>query len=221
MLCKGVKRKREEEEEEDLTSQAWWLEEASPSPSPEEGASPAPLPPSSLFNLSIFKLHHGLRRGEPDLRHLVLVVNTLRRIQSSMALEPSVPEPPSPAPVDPLPVVPDASLCTSVSALLDDLSHIEGLSDTQTAFPEDTPLSRPPDTGLDPGRPAPLGSLELLLEDGLEGLFDDIDTSMYDCELWPSLKTDSGETEDKIQGPGLDVSELDYLMDVLVGTQTL
>ncbi|XP_036601562.1 SERTA domain-containing protein 1 [Trichosurus vulpecula] len=221
MLCKGVKRKREEEEEEDLTSQDWWLEETTPSPSPEEGAGPAPLPPSSLFSLSIFKLHHGLRRGEPDLRHLVLVVNTLRRIQSSMALEPSAPEPPSPAPADPFPVVPDAPLCTSVSALLDDLSHIEGLSDTQTAFPEDAPLSRPPDLGLDPGRPAPLGSLELLLEDGLEGLFDDIDTSMYDCELWPNLKTDSGETEDKIQGPGLDVSELDYLMDVLVGTQTL
>ncbi|XP_020834754.1 SERTA domain-containing protein 1 [Phascolarctos cinereus] len=221
MLCKGVKRKREEEEEEELTSQDWWLEEATPSPSSEEGAGPAPLPPSSLFNLSIFKLHHGLRRGEPDLRHLVLVVNTLRRIQSSMALEPSAPEPPCPAPADPFPVVPDTPLCTSVSALLDDLSHIEGLSDTQTAFPEDAPLSRPPDPGLDPGRPAPLGSLELLLEDGLEGLFDDIDTSMYDCELWPNLKTDSGETEDKIQGPGLDVSELDYLMDVIVGTQTL
>ncbi|XP_074075183.1 SERTA domain-containing protein 1 isoform X2 [Macrotis lagotis] len=221
MLCKGVKRKREEEEEEGLSSQDWWPEEAAPSPSPEQGPSPAPLPPSSLFHLSVFKLHHGLRRGEPDLRHLVLVVNTLRRIQSSMALEPSAPEPPSPAPADPLPVVPDAPLCTSVSTLLEDLSHIEGLSDTQLAFPEDAPLSRPPEPGLDPGRPAPLGSLELLLEDGLEGLFDDIDTSMYDCELWPNLKTDSGETEDKMQGPGLDVSELDYLMDVLVGTQTL
>ncbi|XP_051845178.1 SERTA domain-containing protein 1 [Antechinus flavipes] len=221
MLCKGVKRKREEEEEQEPAAQDWWLEEASSSLSPEEEASPAPLPPSSLFNLSIFKLHHGLRRGEPDLRHLVLVVNTLRRIQSSMALEPPAPEPPSPAPVSPLPVVPDAPMCTSVSALLDDLSHIEGLSDTQTAFPEDAPLSRPPEPGPDPGRPAPLGSLEILLEDGLEGLFDDIDTSMYDCELWPNLKTDSGETEDKTQGPGLDVSELDYLMDVLVGTQTL
>ncbi|XP_074134537.1 SERTA domain-containing protein 1 [Sminthopsis crassicaudata] len=221
MLCKGVKRKREEEEEQEPASQDWWLEEAGSSLSPEEGASPAPLPPSSLFNLSIFKLHHGLRRGEPDLRHLVLVVNTLRRIQSSMALEPSAPEAPSPAPVIPLPVVPDVPLCTSVSTLLDDLSHIEGLSDTPTAFPEDAPLSRPPEPGLDPGRPAPLGSLEILLEDGLEGLFDDIDTSMYDCELWPNLKADSGETEDKTQGPGLDMSELDYLMDVLVGTQTL
>ncbi|XP_038623316.1 SERTA domain-containing protein 1 [Tachyglossus aculeatus] len=233
MLGKGLKRKREEDP-------AWG---AGLVPDSEGSPDPAATPPpsSSLFDLSVLKLHHSLRRGEPDLRHLVLVVNTLRRLQDAMGAEPAQPpppEPPAPLPPPPEPPVsgPDSPLCTSIAALLDDLSHIEGLSDAPSSPsvppPEDDPLAGPPEPGLDTDRPPSLGPLELLgpaaagylLEDGLEGLFEDIDTSMYDCELWPGgLKAgpDPIETVGKAEGPGLDMSELDYLMDVLVSTQTL
>lgn len=59
---------------------------------------------------------------------------------------------------------------------------------------------------------------------GSVGLFEDIDTSMYDSELWAPAPEGHNSPEDgpgKEVGPDLDEAELDYLMDVLVGTQAL
>lgn len=131
MLSKGLKRKREEEEEEEkeaLAVDAWWLDSGHPA----VAQAPQSVASSSLFDLSVLKLHHSLRQSEPDLRHLVLVVNTLRRIQASMAPAaalPPVPTPPtSPGVVDNLLTSSDAALSASMASLLEDLSHIEGLS---------------------------------------------------------------------------------------------
>ncbi|XP_010847632.1 PREDICTED: SERTA domain-containing protein 1 [Bison bison bison] len=187
MLSKGLKRKREEEEEEKetLAVDAWWLD---PSHSAVAQGPPA-VASSSLFDLSVLKLHHSLRQSEPDLRHLVLVVNTLRRIQASMA--PTAALPPVPTPPT-APSVADNLLASSPS-----LGALDLLG---------------PATGC-------------LLDDGLEGLFEDIDTSMYDSELWaPVSEGHKSSPEDgpgKEVGPDLDEAELDYLMDVLVGTQAL
>ncbi|XP_037374049.1 SERTA domain-containing protein 1 [Talpa occidentalis] len=230
MLSKGLKRKRGEEEEEEKESLAvdtWWLESSHPAvaQAPLAGAS------SSLFDLSVLKLHHSLRQSEPDLRHLVLVVNTLRRIQASMAPAaalPSVPSPPTvPSVADSLLASSDAGLSASMASLLEDLSHIEGLSQAPQPQVDEGPPGRP--TG---GTPPDLGTLDLLgpgtgclLDDGLEGLFEDIDTSMYDSELWAptseDLKPSPEDGQGKEEAPELDETELDYLMDVLVSTQAL
>ncbi|XP_008137808.2 SERTA domain-containing protein 1 [Eptesicus fuscus] len=234
MLSKGLKRKREEEEEEEeaLAVDTWWLD----SDHPAVAQAPPAVASSSLFDLSVLKLHHSLRQSEPDLRHLVLVVNTLRRIQASMvptAALPPVPSlPAAPGVADNLLASSDAALSASMASLLEDLSHIEGLSQAPQPLAEEGPQGRP--IG---GAPPSLGSLDLLdpatsclLDDGLEGLFEDIDTSMYDSELWapaseglkPGPEGGPGEEDaPELKETELKETELDYLMDVLVGTQAL
>ncbi|XP_051018625.1 SERTA domain-containing protein 1 [Acomys russatus] len=233
MLSKRLKRKREEEEEEEeekevLSVDSWWLDQSHPA----VAQTPPAVASSSLFDLSVLKLHHSLRQSEPDLRHLVLVVNTLRRIQASMepttAALPSVPvSPPAPSVADSLLASSDAGLSASMASLLEDLDHIEDLNQAPQPQAEDGPLGR-----CVAGVPSTLGSLDLLgpatgclLDDGLEGLFEDIDTSMYDSELWvpasEDLKPGPENGPAKEETPELDEAELDYLMDVLVGTQAL
>ncbi|XP_005086619.1 SERTA domain-containing protein 1 [Mesocricetus auratus] len=229
MLSKGLKRKREEEEEkeEGLSVDSWWLDQSHPAVS----QTPPAAASSSLFDLSVLKLHHSLRQSEPDLRHLVLVVNTLRRIQASMepaTALPPVPTPPTaPSVADSLLASSDAGLSASMASLLEDLNHIEDLNQV----PEPQADEGPPGRSVG-GVPANLGALDLLgpatgclLDDGLEGLFEDIDTSMYDSELWvpasEGLKPGPENGLAKEQTPELDEAELDYLMDVLVGTQAL
>ncbi|XP_057618481.1 SERTA domain-containing protein 1 [Chionomys nivalis] len=230
MLSKGLKRKREEEEEEKeeaLSVDSWWLDQSHPT----VAQTPPAVASSSLFDLSVLKLHHSLRQSEPDLRHLVLVVNTLRRIQASM--EPTAPLPPVPMPptapsvADSLLASSDAGLSASMASLLEDLNHIEDLNQVPQPQADEGPPGR--STG---GVPPNLGALDLLgpatgclLDDGLEGLFEDIDTSMYDSELWlpasEGLKPGPENGPAKEETPELDEAELDYLMDVLVGTQAL
>ncbi|XP_059008857.1 SERTA domain-containing protein 1 [Mustela lutreola] len=228
MLSKGLKRKREEEQEkETLAVDTWWLDPSLPA----VAQPPPPATSSSLFDLSVLKLHHSLRQSEPDLRHLVLVVNTLRRVQASMAPEPTLPPVPSPSAApcvaDSLLASSDAALSASMASLLEDLSHIEGLSQAPQPLVDEGPPGRP--TG---GSPPSLGALDLLgpatgclLDDELEGLFEDIDTSMYDSELWApaseALKPGPEDGPGKEEALELDEAELDYLLDVLVGTQAL
>lgn len=231
MLSKGLKRKREEEQQEEtqgLEVNTWWADPGHPSSVAE---APPVVASSSLFDLSVLKLHHSLRQSEPDLRHLVLVVNTLRRIQASMAPAPALPSMPSPPAVpdvadSPL-VSSDTGLSDSIASLLEDLSHIEGLSQAPQPLADEGPLGRPVGAAS-----SGMGALDLLspaagclLDDGLEGLFEDIDTSMYDSELWApaseSLKPSPEAEPSKEEAPELDEAELDYLMDVLVGTQAL
>lgn len=226
MLSKGLKRKREEAEEA-LGVDAWWLDPGHPA----VAQTPPAVASSSLFDLSVLKLHHSLRQSEPDLRHLVLVVNTLRRIQASMAPAAALPPVPSPPVVpsvaDSLLASSDAALSASMASLLEDLSHIEGLSQAPQPHADEGPPGRPL-----AGTPPSLGALDLLgpatgclLDDGLEGLFEDIDTSMYDSELWAPAPEDLKAAPEggpgKEAAPELDEAELDYLMDVLVGTQAL
>ncbi|KAM6223677.1 SERTA domain-containing protein 1 [Rhynchocyon petersi] len=225
MLSKGLKRKREQEEEkETLAVDTWWLDPSHPA----VAQAPPVVASSSLVDLSVLKLHHSLQQSEPNLRHLVLLVNTLRRIQASMVPEatlPPVPSPPATPRVTESLLASSDDLSASMASLLEDLSHIEGLSQAPQPLVDEGPLGRP--TG---GAPSNLGALDLLgpatgclLDDGLEGLFEDIDTSMYDSELWTpaseSLKPGPVEGPSKEEAPELD--ELDYLMDVLVGTQAL
>uniref|UniRef100_A0A803TX31 SERTA domain-containing protein n=1 Tax=Anolis carolinensis TaxID=28377 RepID=A0A803TX31_ANOCA len=202
MLAKGMKRKWSEDEAPDLLT--------------------ATPPSSSLFSLSVSKLHQSLQNVEPNLRHLVLVANTLRRIQGEMqpAVSPIIPaalgegDPLAavPVPLEPCrkpqaPLAPhvDELLISNMdisvfSSILEDLSGIEGLGD-----------SFQPSLGV-PG--------DLL--NGLEGLFEDIDTSMYDSDLWPPTELPhlkEGFSTTAHEKP--DLADLDYLMDMLVEVQEL
>uniref|UniRef100_A0A8D0HU88 SERTA domain-containing protein n=1 Tax=Sphenodon punctatus TaxID=8508 RepID=A0A8D0HU88_SPHPU len=221
MFSKGVKRKRSEAEMD------------------SPGA-----PSSSLFSLSLSKLHRSLQHVEPDLRPLVLVANTLRRIQDEMQSGPTAGAGPqgSPCPTEPPHSPPDgcrtlppldpqgeevllsnldASLYASISTTLEDLSPLEGLGASPQLEELPATAARP-----EPDRTSPpcLGPLELLgpsgylLEDSLEeDIFEDIDTSMYDSDQWPPAKACPGPGEG--EGGQPDLSDLDYLMDVLVGAQ--
>ncbi|XP_006031474.2 SERTA domain-containing protein 1, partial [Alligator sinensis] len=105
----------------------------------------------------------------------------------------------------------DVSLCSSVSGLLGDLEPAGSLV--------------PALWGAECGARALLAPLP---DEGLEGVFEDIDTSMYDGELWApaglkALAPAPGEDE-AAPGPedgGLDINDLDLLMDVLVGPRGL
>ncbi|XP_062995999.1 SERTA domain-containing protein 1 [Elgaria multicarinata webbii] len=248
MLAKGVKRKRSEDQEE---------------PQP-----PAATPAGSLFSLSVSKLHQSLQHVEPDLRHLVLVANTLRRMQGEMqpgaapipqpALAPGSlatgsgsssssssggssasrhqdtcrrPQgPPLSAPLEQLLLSSvDVSVLTTI---LEDLSGLEGFGDSvhpSASQPEGGQLSV---LSPEPERTCPPSPLEILgpggylLEDGVEGTFEDIDTSMYDCDLWspaalPNFKEAFSSPEEEQQQQPPDLADLDYLMDMLVEAQAL
>ncbi|XP_025911543.1 SERTA domain-containing protein 1 [Apteryx rowi] len=253
MLAKGVKRKHGEMEAEEPAA-------------PAAGAAPAPAAPSdSLFNISMLKLHQSLRHVEPNLRYLVLVANTLRRIQDQMPVEAEGPLPPGCPPAGPeppagpgaasapdcrdggnrLPAPEDELLLSSwdapLSGALEGAEVLGGGSGTPgPAQPEDEVPAGLRDGAPEPGGrpdaarpPHPFfGSLELLgssgslLEDSLEGIFEDIDTSMYDCDVWSptslaGFKAFSGADEEGEDGGRLDMDDLDYLMDVLVGTHAL
>ncbi|XP_072835714.2 SERTA domain-containing protein 1 [Pogona vitticeps] len=234
MLAKGVKRKRSEEE--------------------------ADPPSSSLFSLSVSKLHQSLQRIEPNLRRLVLVANTLRRLQGEMQPAPLVLNEaalpaveassvsrhgaggvpactlldtcrsplPSPSPASHVDELLFSSMDLSVfSTLLEDLNATEGLGDSlspslvqpEGLFSPESARTSPP------GPPTPLeilGPGGYLLEDGLEDIFEDIDTSMYDSSFWspislPGLKEGSSSPVQERS----DLADLDYLMDILVEAQEL
>ncbi|XP_064408602.1 SERTA domain-containing protein 1 [Latimeria chalumnae] len=78
MLTKGVKRKRSESDDSmDGVSHI--------SESLKTSAKAAQS--NFLLNMSLYKLHQSLAHVEPNLRHLVLVANTLRLIQEEAQLE--------------------------------------------------------------------------------------------------------------------------------------
>ncbi|XP_042296952.1 SERTA domain-containing protein 1 [Sceloporus undulatus] len=236
MLSKGTKRKRSEDEALDPFV--------------------ATIPSSSLFSLSVSKLHQSLQHVEPNLRHLVLVANTLRRLQGEMQPSAAPVLPPAlgggdlpaddfagSAPVS-IPMEPCRKPPTSLaphvdelllsnmdvsvfSTFLEDLNGMEGLGDSlqpSLAQPGSS-LSPEPERTSPPGSPSSLemlGSGGYLLEDGLEGLFEDIDTSMYDSDLWPPTSLPNLKEAFTTTGQEkLDLADLDYLMDMLVEAQEL
>ncbi|XP_068105601.1 SERTA domain-containing protein 1-like [Hyperolius riggenbachi] len=214
-----------------------------------------------LMNISLVKLHRSLHHVEPNLRHLVLVANTLRRLQDNMQTESSalggwkamedkskkdsqlmVNESKSPAVEisgeDGLLSTMDSSLYSSISTILEDLNSFEGLSCSPLPQPEDDQFCSPKDLIRDGSREESakltpsssfLTSSSYLLGDNLEDIFEDIDTSMYDSDPWASTNLSNFKTFSSVDGaeekisdgsdPMLELSDLDYLMDVLVGTQ--
>ncbi|XP_075043146.1 SERTA domain-containing protein 1-like isoform X2 [Mixophyes fleayi] len=256
MLAKGTKRKYSEVEGEMVSGPETEMAARCQSSLPA-------VQSHCLMNISLVKLHRSLHHVEPNLRHLVLVANTLRRLQDNMQAESTGPGVGKTAednsrkdysqtivneskkttleiPVeDTLVSSMDASLYSSISTILEDLNNFEGLSCSPLPQAEDDQLCYPKDFGRDgsleeSGKLTTTSSLltssTYLLGDNLEDIFEDIDTSMYDSDPWSSsnllnFKTLSNmnDAEEKASTDGqdsmLELSDLDYLMDVLVGTQ--
>nr|BAB22013.1 unnamed protein product [Mus musculus] len=228
MLSKGLKRNGEEEETmEALSVDSCWLDPSHPA----VAQTPPTVASSSLFDLSVVKLHHSLRQSEPDLRHLVLVVNTLRRIQASMEPAPVLPpepiQPPAPSVADSLLASSDAGLSASMASLLEDLNHIEDLNQAPQPQADEGPPGRSIG-GISPN----LGALDLLGQPLAVCWTMDwracLRTSIPPCTTvnygYQPLRVSSAAPENgpaKEEPPELDEAELTDLMDVLVGTQAL
>uniref|UniRef100_H3BE95 Si:dkey-177p2.6 n=1 Tax=Latimeria chalumnae TaxID=7897 RepID=H3BE95_LATCH len=241
MLTKGVKRKRSESDDSmDGVSHI--------SESLKTSAKAAQS--NFLLNMSLYKLHQSLAHVEPNLRHLVLVANTLRLIQeensetdASRKLPPAAAE--SQRDEILLPSF-DGPFCSTVSTIFQDLDHLDGISNLRCSpqLKEDhvSPLAagspveqHKHDAG---GASNPLlGCLEILssnscfLEDTPDDIFEDIDTSMYDYDPWspvgllnfkPLSVTDNSPVRSPTceQNGRSDLNDLDHLMDILVGTET-
>uniref|UniRef100_A0A8D2LP23 SERTA domain-containing protein n=1 Tax=Varanus komodoensis TaxID=61221 RepID=A0A8D2LP23_VARKO len=206
MLAKGMKRKRSE----------------------DDGDPSLAAPSSSLLSLSVSKLHQSLQRVDPNLRHLVLVTNTLRRLQDEMQLgtAPVLPVPPLSAELDQLLLSDmDASV---FSTILEDLGGLEGFggpvhpSVPQPAGGQDCMLSPEPER-TPPACPSEpldlLGPGCFLLE---EDAFEDIDASMYNCDLWsPTALPNLKEVFSSLEAELPVVAELDHLVDTLMEAQEL
>lgn len=254
MLSKGIKRKFSEVEGE-----------MGSGPEPEmAGRYPSSLPAVQshcLMNISLLKLHRSLHHVEPNLRHLVLVANTLRRLQDNMQADsnsqggwkpmedhskkdsPFISESKNSAldvaGEDALLSTMDASLYSSISTILEDLNSFDGLSCSPLPQTEEEQLCSPKDFNKDGSREESskltppssfVSSSTYLLGDNLEDIFEDIDTSMYDSDPWASSNLLNFKTFSNINEPVersladgqdsmLELSDLDYLMDVLVETQ--
>ncbi|KAM8952292.1 SERTA domain-containing protein 1-like [Pelodytes ibericus] len=254
MLSKGSKRKHSELDEE-MGSSTEAITSGSQSSIPT-------VQSHCLMNISLLKLHRSLHHVEPNLRHLVLVANTLRRLQDMQTEStaqgawktsneptrkdnPQVLGPDSRKSAsedmeeDALLSSMDSSLYSSISTILEDLQNFEGLSRSPLPQVEDDQLCSLKDNSKDgsredSGKQVPtatfLSSSTYLLGDNLEDIFEDIDTSMYDSDPWSSTSllnfkafSNVDESENKSledgQDPMLELSELDYLMDVLVSSQ--
>ncbi|XP_063289272.1 SERTA domain-containing protein 1 isoform X2 [Pelobates fuscus] len=247
MLAKGTKRKYSEVEGEVRCS-----------PDVMVGSNQSSLPAVQshcLMNISLVKLHRSLHHVEPNLRHLVLVANTLRRLQDNMHTEPMPCDDTSkkdhvqvfgtegkkPASdgtgEDALFSLMDSSLYSSITTILEDSNNFQNF--TSSPLPQiDDQLCSLKDSRdgsrEDSGKLIPssnfLSSSTYLLGDNLEDIFEDIDTSMYDSDPWSSTNllnfkafSNVDNSEDTSladeHGAMLELSELDYLMDVLVGSQ--
>ncbi|KAG8448774.1 hypothetical protein GDO86_015730 [Hymenochirus boettgeri] len=158
MLAKGTKRKYSEVDGVMSSSPDPVLAVACPNSLPA-------VQSHCLMNISLVKLHRSLRHVEPDLRHLVLVANTLRRLQDNIQGEsyssvwknseeftrkefPEAVSTDSKKPAlenmdDVLLSSMDASLYSSISNILDDLNSFEGLSSLPASKIEDDQLCSP------------------------------------------------------------------------------
>uniref|UniRef100_A0A8C5QNC0 SERTA domain-containing protein n=1 Tax=Leptobrachium leishanense TaxID=445787 RepID=A0A8C5QNC0_9ANUR len=214
-----------------------------------------------LMNISLVKLHRSLHHVEPNLRHLVLVANTLRRLQDNMHAEsattgewrglddptrrdyaqPLATESKKPLPEsvgeEALLSIMDSSLYSSISAILEESNSFQAFNNSPLSQLEDDQLCslKDPKDGSrdDTGKPIPspslLSSSTYLVGDNLEDIFEDIDTSMYDSDPWSSANLLNFKAFSNVEDPEksledgnggmLELSELDYLMDVLVGSQ--
>ncbi|XP_048378570.1 SERTA domain-containing protein 1-like [Stegostoma tigrinum] len=132
----------------------------------------------------------------------------------------------------------DSSLSSAISTILQDLDFVEDLSPPpDQASPEDDHLLPLKPASPDPrAEPKPPDSIfaafeiadsdDFLIDGSLDAIFEDIDTSMYDvqqgfpagaCPTIQPIKASRGTPSAKPHNSRTDITELENLMDLLVG----
>lgn len=192
---------------------------------------PYPQQRQLVLDLCLDKLQNCQRHAEPSLHRSVLLANTLRQIQEEMRLEggdalpptsPSPFPPPTPRHIPELP--PDSSpllsgpLSTSSSALGEDA---EDCVESRPPSPERSAEadSKMPDSLF--GTFEITNSTNYLTDLQLDDIFEDIDTSMYDSSeisvlAFSTPREDGLKNLSNLQLCLADLSDLDYIMDILV-----
>nr|XP_025848523.1 SERTA domain-containing protein 2 [Vulpes vulpes] len=208
MLGKGEKRKFDEHED--------GLEGKILAPSDGPSKVSYTLQRQTIFNISLMKLYNHRPLTEPSLQKTVLINNMLRRIQEELKQEGSLR--PAPAPAPPPPPGPLSDSYREAAAKPDDPKLMDPLPGnfeitTSTGFLTDLTLD--------------------------DILFADIDTSMYDFDpctsaagtaskmapvsvsaddLLKTLAPYSSQPVAPSQPFKMDLTELDHIMEVLVGS---
>nr|XP_010950237.1 SERTA domain-containing protein 2 [Camelus bactrianus] len=223
MLGKGGKRKFDEHED--------GLEGKIVSPSDGPSKVSYTLQRQTIFNISLMKLYNHRPLTEPSLQKTVLINNMLRRIQEELKQEGSL-RPGSPA-------ASIEELCpTSTSTEARGASGGAGAGAQRPEGPQDGRADDPKLMDSLPGNFEITTSTGFLTDLTLDDiLFADIDTSMYDFDpctsasgtaskmapvsaddLLKTLAPYSSQPVAPSQPFKMDLTELDHIMEVLVGS---
>uniref|UniRef100_A0A8C4KER4 SERTA domain-containing protein 2-like n=1 Tax=Dromaius novaehollandiae TaxID=8790 RepID=A0A8C4KER4_DRONO len=181
---------------------------------------PYPLKRQLVLNMCLTKLQTYKMLVEPNLHRSVLIANTVRQIQEEMRQESSQP----------------INVCTGITPSSHSYTGMEssgislqlpsGISQQESnccdlrSFPENTGLKLEDDRQDLKGAECVFGSFEIsnstsyLKDLAIDDIFEDIDTSMYDSDfccppLMPPRPPPICRT---------DLSELDHIMEILVGS---
>uniref|UniRef100_A0A493TYH2 SERTA domain-containing protein n=4 Tax=Anatinae TaxID=2068716 RepID=A0A493TYH2_ANAPP len=166
---------------------------------------PYPLKRQLVLNMCLTKLQTYKMLVEPNLHRSVLIANTVRQIQEEMRQESNQ----QPVNVcadqieNSLLIVSDDDMSSAISSILKDLDFVEDISPPTCLLEDDRQDLK--------GAECVFGSFEIsnstsyLKDLAIDDIFEDIDTSMYDSDFCcPPLTTD--------------LSELDHIMEILVGS---
>eukprot|EP00071_Canis_lupus_P058010 XP_855234.2 SERTA domain-containing protein 2 [Canis lupus familiaris] len=229
MLGKGEKRKFDEHED--------GLEGKILAPSDGPSKVSYTLQRQTIFNISLMKLYNHRPLTEPSLQKTVLINNMLRRIQEELkqegSLRPALAAAAAPAPeLCPTPTSPGAATAATTTSAA---AGPDGSRGGAAAKPDDPKLMDPL-----PGNFEITTSTGFLTDLTLDDiLFADIDTSMYDFDpctsaagtaskmapvsvsaddLLKTLAPYSSQPVAPSQPFKMDLTELDHIMEVLVGS---
>uniref|UniRef100_A0A8C6VBT3 SERTA domain-containing protein n=2 Tax=Elapidae TaxID=8602 RepID=A0A8C6VBT3_NAJNA len=162
---------------------------------------PYPLKRQLVLNVCLAKLQTYKMLVEPNLHRSVLIANTVRQIQEEMRQETSQQS------VNILLMVSDNDMSSAISSILKDLDFMEDVSPPSYLLEEDRQDLK--------GVECAFGSFEIsnstsyLKDLAIDDIFEDIDTSMYDSDF---------DCPSPTPPRTLDITDLDHIMEILVGS---
>lgn len=222
MLSKGLKRKLEDEDEPEVSNNGSSLDE-----SESESSSGYRLQRQTVLNLSLLKLHSVPGHSEPRLSRRVLISNTLRHIRdelrveggASVRLQPSITKD---AFSSALADIEDLCPTVGITALFStaDVSSSSESVHSDESRSVDSDLSEMRSKSLSDSTHSVLGHTSSLIADfSLDDfLFTEIDNFLLDSKTGfggAGIGQSALQTNQTFK---LDLSELDHIMEVLVGS---
>uniref|UniRef100_A0A8C9FS97 SERTA domain-containing protein n=1 Tax=Pavo cristatus TaxID=9049 RepID=A0A8C9FS97_PAVCR len=194
---------------------------------------PYPVKRQLVLNMCLTKLQTYKMLVEPNLHRSVLIANTVRQIQEEMRQESN-----QQALTVCAGIAPASPSYTAMESSGISLPLPSGISQQESnccdlrSFPENTGLKLEDDRQDLKGAECVFGSFEIsnstsyLKDLAIDDIFEDIDTSMYDSDFSPlateeplkTFPTCNSSSANNIQICRTDLSELDHIMEILVGS---